>query len=111
MHLSNCQPDSHKPALASNRQGRGPLFAAAATMVASLVATSAAVPADTEPATPSVSAASTSGVQLAADPTGIIATLDVTGPVDESGAFFQSLGTNGRSCATCHVAAQAMGLS
>jgi cytochrome c peroxidase len=111
MHLSNCQPDSHKPALASNRQRRGSLFAATVAMVASLVASTAAVPAGTEPATPSVSAGSTSGLQLAADPTGIIATLDVTGPVDESGAFFQSLGTNGRSCATCHVAAQAMGLS
>jgi hypothetical protein len=49
--------------------------------------------------------------QLFFDGTGIIGTLDVNGPVNEQGAFFQSLGTNGRSCATCHVASQAMGLS
>ena len=44
------------------------------------------------------------------DATGVTATLDVNGPQPQ-GAFFQSLGTNGRSCATCHVASQAMGLS
>jgi cytochrome c peroxidase len=49
--------------------------------------------------------------QLFFDPTGMIGTLDVNGPVNEQGAFFQSLGTNGRSCATCHLASQAMSLS
>jgi hypothetical protein len=44
------------------------------------------------------------------DATGVTATLDVNGPQPQ-GAFFQSLGTNGRSCATCHGASQAMGLS
>ncbi len=51
------------------------------------------------------------GLQLFFDRTGIIGTLDVNGPVNQQGAFFQSLGTNGRSCATCHIASQAMGLS
>ncbi|MGC1520697.1 MAG: hypothetical protein WA803_04070 [Steroidobacteraceae bacterium] len=51
------------------------------------------------------------GLQLFLDHTGVIGTLDVNGPVNGQGAFFQSLGTNGRSCATCHVASQAMGLS
>src|SRR5580658_7454605 len=51
------------------------------------------------------------GLQLFFDRTGIIGTLDLNGPVNEQGAFFQSLGTNGRSCATCHVASQAMSLS
>src|ERR1700690_3529643 len=50
-------------------------------------------------------------LQLFFDRTGVIATLDVDGPVNEQSAFFQSLGTNGRSCATCHVASQAMSLS
>jgi cytochrome c peroxidase len=50
-------------------------------------------------------------LQLYFDHTGVIGTLDVNGPVNEQGAFFQSLGTNGRTCATCHVASQAMGLS
>jgi cytochrome c peroxidase len=51
------------------------------------------------------------GLQLFFDRTGIIGTLDLNGPVNQQGAFFQSLGTNGRSCATCHVASQAMSLS
>ena len=46
-----------------------------------------------------------------ADPTGIIQTYTTFQSVDTRGAFFQSLGTNGRTCATCHVAEQAMGLS
>ncbi len=45
------------------------------------------------------------------DPTGLVSTYNTAGPIDEKGAFFQSLGTNGRSCATCHVAGNAMGLS
>jgi hypothetical protein len=50
-------------------------------------------------------------MQLFFDPTGIIGTLNVDGPVNQQGAFFQPLGTNGRTCATCHVASQAMSLS
>jgi cytochrome c peroxidase len=45
------------------------------------------------------------------DASGTITTLSVNGPIDSHGAFFQSLGTNGRSCATCHVASQAMSIS
>jgi cytochrome c peroxidase len=32
-------------------------------------------------------------------------------PIDLSGPFFQSLGTNGRSCGSCHRAAQGWGIS
>jgi cytochrome c peroxidase len=45
------------------------------------------------------------------DASGVTTTLSTNGPVDGHGAFFQSLGTNGRSCATCHVASQAMSIS
>lgn len=45
---------------------------------------------------------------IAPDPTGWMSTLNVHGPIDRSGPFFQSLGTNGRSCATCHDTAEAM---
>ena len=45
------------------------------------------------------------------DPTGTIRTYSEDGPIDTRGAFFQSLGTNGRSCATCHVIGEAMSLS
>jgi cytochrome c peroxidase len=33
------------------------------------------------------------------------------GPIDLTGPFFQALGTNGRSCATCHRPAQGWGIS
>jgi cytochrome c peroxidase len=49
--------------------------------------------------------------QIFPDPTGLTATINVNGRTDANGAFFQSLGTNGRSCATCHVASQAMSIS
>ena len=49
--------------------------------------------------------------QLFLDRTGVVGTLSVNGPVDDRSTFFQSLGTNGRTCATCHVASQAMSLS
>ena len=51
------------------------------------------------------------GLQFALDPTGIVGVLNISGPARNTGPFFQSLGTNGRSCASCHVASQAMGLS
>jgi cytochrome c peroxidase len=51
------------------------------------------------------------GLQAFEDPSGVIATLNVNGKTDTSNPFFQSLGTNHRSCATCHVADQAFGIS
>src|SRR5580704_2130799 len=45
------------------------------------------------------------------DKTGAVATFNTGGDIVESNAFFQSLGTNGRSCATCHKADQAMSIS
>lgn len=48
------------------------------------------------------------------DPTGIITTYAANGgPIDQSSnnPFFQSIGTNGRSCGTCHLGSDAMGLS
>lgn len=45
------------------------------------------------------------------DATGFVATYSQTGNIDTKSAFFQSLGTNGRSCATCHVPSQAMSFS
>ena len=45
------------------------------------------------------------------DETGAFATTSAGERVDLTGPFFQSLGTNGRSCSTCHQADQAMGIS
>jgi cytochrome c peroxidase len=46
------------------------------------------------------------------DPTGLISTYNANGRIDESSTnvFFQSLGTNGRSCGTCHLASDGFGL-
>jgi cytochrome c peroxidase len=44
--------------------------------------------------------------------TGVLETYDVSnGPIDLSGPFFQSLGTNGRSCGSCHRPAQGWAIS
>lgn len=42
---------------------------------------------------------------LAPNPSGVGRTFTASGEVDTSGPFFQVLGTNGRSCSTCHDAA------
>ena len=41
-----------------------------------------------------------------ANPTGIHRTYNVYGAVDFDNLFFQSLGTNGRSCGSCHQPAE-----
>ena len=43
--------------------------------------------------------------------TGILKTFSATGRVDLTGPFFQSLGTNGRSCASCHQPSDAWSVS
>ena len=48
------------------------------------------------------------GLTVGVDATGVMGTYSVNGRVDKHNEFFQSLGTNGRSCSTCHVAEQAM---
>jgi len=45
-------------------------------------------------------------LQLAANSAGLAATYSLAGVIDRSGPFFQSLGSNGRSCASCHVQAE-----
>jgi len=45
------------------------------------------------------------------DFTGFSATNSTTGSIDLSNPFFQSLGTNGRSCGTCHAPSDGFGLS
>ena len=45
------------------------------------------------------------------DKTGAVATFNAAGDIDENNPFFQSLGTNGRSCGTCHRADEAFSIS
>ena len=44
-------------------------------------------------------------------PSGTESTFSATGSIDPNGIFFQALGTNQRSCASCHQLSQGMGLS
>jgi len=45
------------------------------------------------------------------DTGGVIRTYSQDGAIDLSGPFFQDLGTNGRSCSTCHQTSDAMSVS
>ena len=45
------------------------------------------------------------------DGTGSVATFNTAGDIHKDNPFFQSLGTNGRTCETCHQADQAFSLS
>jgi cytochrome c peroxidase len=45
------------------------------------------------------------------NPNGVLKTFNATGNLDLTGPFFQSLGTNGRSCNTCHQASDAWSVS
>jgi hypothetical protein len=51
------------------------------------------------------------GAQFAEDPSGVLGIVNLNGRPRTDGPFFQSLGTNGRSCSTCHVAEQAFSFS
>jgi len=63
------------------------------------------------PAIPPALAAERTGLVSSSDPSGQVATLSANGSIDLGNPFFQSLGTNGRTCATCHVQANGFGLS
>jgi cytochrome c peroxidase len=84
-------------------------LAAAATIVTLGAFAGAVAPlsADADTAPP----AAILNLQPFADPTGAVATFNAGGRIDVRGAFFQSLGINGRSCATCHAADQAFSIA
>jgi cytochrome c peroxidase len=60
---------------------------------------------------PDAAAHRTSDVFLTTNATGQMGTVSTTGTIDASNAFFRSLGTNGRSCGSCHLEGSAFGLS
>ena len=47
----------------------------------------------------------------ASDPSGEVRTYTINATFDQTGAFFQSLGTNGRSCGSCHQPGDAMSVT
>lgn len=50
-------------------------------------------------------------LQPYATPSGTESTYSATGGIDPNGIFFKALGTNARSCSSCHQLSQGMGLS
>src|SRR5450432_3380914 len=84
-------------------------FAVTATIA--MLAASGASPAADSADTGAAFSGATTNIQFSRDPAGAIATYNANGPTDTRGAFFQSLGINGRSCATCHAADQALSIS
>jgi len=50
-------------------------------------------------------------LELFPDASGVFATASSAGGIDRRSAFFKSLGTNGRTCGTCHVPEQAFTLN
>lgn len=45
------------------------------------------------------------------DPTGTLSTYSAFGSIDQSNPFFLNLGTNGRTCATCHALRDALSIT
>jgi hypothetical protein len=60
---------------------------------------------------PDAAAGRTGDLFLSPNATGQMGTVSTTGTIDHGNPFFQSLGTNGRSCGSCHLQASAFGLS
>jgi len=85
---------------------------AAAAIIAILGASAGAVaPLDADADADTGARAAIMNLEPFADPTGAVATFNANGRIDTRSAFFQSLGTNGRSCATCHLADQAFSIA
>jgi cytochrome c peroxidase len=77
-----------------------------ALLLAAILATTAAHAHD-----PGKSEGPSGNAEVSADLTGRTETFNINGHTNTKGAFFQSLGTNGRSCSTCHLPDQAMSIS
>jgi hypothetical protein len=60
---------------------------------------------------PEMAARGTGTMFLSPNAAGQLGTVSTIGTLDPGNAFFQSLGTNGRSCGSCHLQANAFGLS
>src|SRR3954467_7037626 len=48
---------------------------------------------------------------ISSNGSGTLSTYSTTGPIDVTTPFFQSLGTNGRTCNSCHVSSNAWTIS
>ncbi len=87
-----------------------PIGVAAALAIAAPLAL-AACDIGVGPDTVSTEAAAVSMTSNFSNSSGAHATVSTTGSIDSTNAFFQSLGTNGRSCVTCHDASTAWSIT
>ena len=65
----------------------------------------------TTTSTPATSTNTLASLHAYTDPTGDVSTYISAGTLDLTSPFFQSLGTNGRTCATCHQPSQGMSVN
>jgi cytochrome c peroxidase len=72
---------------------KGRLFPPALVILAVIICLSAGIEAGSRARNPVYSS----------DSSGVLATYNTTGGIDLANPFFQNLGTNGRTCGTCHV--------
>jgi hypothetical protein len=88
-----------------------PCTFALASLIVIVVGCSNGAPTSTSTTTTTATPVTIANLQPFADTTGTVSTYTTAGVIDESTSFFQSLGTNGRTCATCHQAAQGMSMT
>jgi hypothetical protein len=70
------------------------------------------VPTETPPPTPTITPTTTQiNPQIFSDATGQTETFSTSGSIDHTNPFFQNLGTNGRTCATCHLETSAWSIT
>ena len=69
------------------------------------------VPPGTITTTSTTTSSSTNNLTPYPDPAGDVATYTTAGLIDTTSPFFQTLGSNTRTCATCHQPSQAMSLN
>src|SRR3954452_18816908 len=58
-----------------------------------------------------IAAGNTSSTLRFLNPNGILENYSESRPIDVSGAFFQNLGTNGRTCGSCHQPSDAFSIT
>lgn len=94
------------------RSNHRPEFSSLRRPTAGLVAIGTALTLCVQTASPAEQATAHEGEGtgrvISDDASGKLETYNIDGRIDTTGPFFQSLGTNGRSCATCHALDQGM---
>jgi cytochrome c peroxidase len=108
MHTSNVLRGMNRRPAAVRQAGLALVTSAAAVLLLACETDRAPL----SPVTKSDAAADAKGQGARSpNPSGQLGTVSTRGGIGGGNAFFQSLGTNGRTCASCHVQASGFGLS